>query len=535
MKDSFKILGALLLISLLLITLPQIHAQEPDETLEEIRKAIAEKGYDWRAGETSVSRLSKEEQDKLLGARLDMEKALIAQARAEEEVGVVYTYPPAIDWRNKDGYDWTTPIREQLGCGSCVAFGTIAEEACFPYHPWDQSCAHRCGEWANHAVKIDSWWGTASTEAMKEALAEKGPFETAMEVYKDFYYYKGGVYRHAWGSLQGWHAVTIVGYNDSEGYWIAKNSWGVGWGENGWFRIAYGESSIDDYAYIPELDTRRAVSGYVRTDSGAAIPDVSIFIDGLGGFLTTGAGSYLINGLRPGTHTVSPAKKDYSFSPPAQNVTIDRDDVSANFTGTLSPWTNTFFLPMILRSSSTASEGQMLRNGSFEDGQAGWVQATGPYPIIEGSIAGHASHSFSRGARFGGYDNADDRLYQTINVPSCATSAWLRLYLYVESGDSASTAYDFWHAELQDVNGQTLESFLWANNKMAASYWYIGTRTWNDLSAHAGQTRRLFFRGTNDARPGTETNFFVDDVSFEYWCGSGPFGAAQGGGGQWRW
>ena len=26
------------------------------------------------------------------------------------------------------------------------------------------------------------------------------------------------------------HAVVIVGYDDTEGYWIVRNSWGAGWG-----------------------------------------------------------------------------------------------------------------------------------------------------------------------------------------------------------------------------------------------------------------------------------------------------------------
>ena len=29
------------------------------------------------------------------------------------------------------------------------------------------------------------------------------------------------------------HAVVVVGY-DSDGNWIVKNSWGTGWGENGY-------------------------------------------------------------------------------------------------------------------------------------------------------------------------------------------------------------------------------------------------------------------------------------------------------------
>ena len=33
--------------------------------------------------------------------------------------------PDYLDWRDMSGIDWTTPIRNQGGCGSCVAFGTM--------------------------------------------------------------------------------------------------------------------------------------------------------------------------------------------------------------------------------------------------------------------------------------------------------------------------------------------------------------------------------------------------------------------------
>ena len=41
--------------------------------------------------------------------------------------------------------------------------------------------------------------------------------------------------------------VTIVGYDDNLECWIVKNSWGTGWGENGWFRIKYGECGINRF------------------------------------------------------------------------------------------------------------------------------------------------------------------------------------------------------------------------------------------------------------------------------------------------
>jgi hypothetical protein len=71
-------------------------------------------------------------------------------------------------------------------------------------------------------------------------------------VYNDFFSYTSGVYRHVSGGVAGGHCVCAVGYNDAGGYWICKNSWGTGWGQAGYFNIAYGECGIDSTMWAVE-------------------------------------------------------------------------------------------------------------------------------------------------------------------------------------------------------------------------------------------------------------------------------------------
>jgi len=38
------------------------------------------------------------------------------------------------------------------------------------------------------------------------------------------------------------HAVLLVGFSSSQGYWKIKNSWSTQWGENGFIRLASGNT-----------------------------------------------------------------------------------------------------------------------------------------------------------------------------------------------------------------------------------------------------------------------------------------------------
>ena len=97
--------------------------------------------------------------------------------------------------------------------------------------------------------KAEKFYMFNTVNAIKEDIYLHGPIESGFLVYSDFKDYKSGVYqRGKHTQLLGGHAVKIIGWgkeNDTE-YWIVANSWGETWGENGYFRIAFGECGIEN-------------------------------------------------------------------------------------------------------------------------------------------------------------------------------------------------------------------------------------------------------------------------------------------------
>jgi len=124
----------------------------------------------------------------------------------------------------------------------------LPPEICYPY-TMSSTCA-ALGTCGNNRYKIDTWYGVPVTSAddIKSALNTYGPLAVTFAVYSDFYSnYASGIYEassceQSKNKLVGYHAVSVVGYDDTGSYFIVKNSWGSTWAnEGGYFMIGYSQ------------------------------------------------------------------------------------------------------------------------------------------------------------------------------------------------------------------------------------------------------------------------------------------------------
>lgn len=114
--------------------------------------------------------------------------------------------------------------------------------------------------------------GTPDTEALKTFINDtKQPFVTAIPIFKDFPKGKvaaGAVYdlgvEPKKENFFGFHAITVIGYDDNKKAFRMVNSWGPSWGEDGflWLSEAFLRNwAIDGFTVVPGGAVARDVSG----------------------------------------------------------------------------------------------------------------------------------------------------------------------------------------------------------------------------------------------------------------------------------
>jgi len=197
-----------------------------------------------------------------------------------------------VDWRT-DGY--VTPVKNQGQCGSCWAFATtgslegahfkqtgdlvsLSEQQLVDCSTRNLGCNGGIVDWAfqyiqKHGITseeqypykgrqghchfhADTTAATLSTwkdirrgseSDLQAAVSQQGPVAVAIDAgHRGFQMYKHGIYYDSYCSHERLnHAVLAVGYGtESDGqYWIVKNSWGTGWGDQGYIKMAKGRNN----------------------------------------------------------------------------------------------------------------------------------------------------------------------------------------------------------------------------------------------------------------------------------------------------
>lgn len=138
------------------------------------------------------------------------------------------------------------------GCGggsACIVFdavtrnrrGLCPEKAYPPYKAVRSAGCERCDPRAKTSPPIAGmgWVPYMNESALLEAVTRQ-PIAVAVDASSlAFRLYRSGVLGPRDCGTQPNHAVLLTGYGRSgkTNYWIIKNSWGTGWGENGYARL----------------------------------------------------------------------------------------------------------------------------------------------------------------------------------------------------------------------------------------------------------------------------------------------------------
>lgn len=239
------------------------------------------------------------------------------------------------------------------------------------------------------------------------------------------------------------------------------------------------------------------VSGTVRDDTAAPLPDVAV-IDANGNIaITDSEGNYSLP-VPAGTNTILALKPGYTFTPEEKNLAISASLVGENFTAALGC-------------------GDVMVNGGLSYSGGGWnfpsadawnfsTAGTDPSVFHSADRSGRTGvlAAWSPPAGFGGSDSY--AVSQVYNLPSDADSVTLGMWIY-----QLSTAADNDHQYIRLLNGNTngfIADLLWTRAN-TGSWTYVEY----SLNAYLGQSIKIRVGVVSDSNTAGATAMYFDDVS----------------------
>lgn len=143
---------------------------------------------------------------------------------------------------------------DQGGCGggwpyeamSWTSYNGLASESAYPYTARDGNCKS-----VTTIVRNTGYQKISNTEdQMAQALTQYGPLSICLDA-NGIEYYGGGVLKNPSCTNRINHAVNLVGYGTAGvSYFKIRNSWGSGWGESGYVRMARGTCACGICNYV---------------------------------------------------------------------------------------------------------------------------------------------------------------------------------------------------------------------------------------------------------------------------------------------